>query len=235
MKILLIAAMHEELALLKRKINHLKTDKTKLWDVFMGELHGHDVFLVESGIGKVNAVLCAAFLIDQYSPDVVINLGVAGGIHQDLKIGDVVIANELKYFDADATGFGYQLGQIPRMPESYKPEFHDCDAFKQNRFDFNVYDGLVLSGDSFVANLEQSEKIKSNFPNVYAVDMESCAIGQTCYQLKTPCIMIIRAISDTANKEAFSVFKDSLAAAVLSSVVVTEALLKTMALERAVC
>ena len=93
----------------------------------------------------------------------------------------------------------YQSGQI----------FVDLMRQKENHFDFKVFFGLLCSGDSFVADEELTILLQTKFPQVLALDMESCGIAQTCHQLNIP-FFCIRGISDKANKDASQSFKDCL-------------------------
>lgn len=76
--------------------------------------------LLLSGIGKVNASIGAALLIDNFHPDFIINTGAAGGFPGDLKVGDIVISQKVLHHDMDCTVFGYKHGQVPGMPEFFE-------------------------------------------------------------------------------------------------------------------
>ena len=107
MKIGIIGAMDQEVKILKEKL----TD-TMSWEragaLFVsGSLGRHEVIVVRSGIGKVASAVTTTLLIHQYGVNMVINTGSAGGIGEGLKVGDLVIADKLAYFDVDVTGFGY--------------------------------------------------------------------------------------------------------------------------------
>ena len=138
---------------------------------YQGQLSGQDVVLVQSGIGKVNAAMTVTLLKQLFDVDLVINTGSAGALGHGLKVGDVVVADQLRHHDADVTAFGYQIGQMAGMPVAY--ETHSS----------------------------QQAPIKANFPEALACEMESAAIAQAAYVLKTPCV-VIRAISDSADDQA---------------------------------
>lgn len=50
------------------------------------------LFLVESGIGKVNAAISTTLLISNFKVDKIIFTGVAGAVNPDIKVTDIVIA-----------------------------------------------------------------------------------------------------------------------------------------------
>lgn len=187
----------------------------------MGKMYGNNVVLVRSGIGKVNASICTQVLIDLYAVDCVINLGVAGALNKELQLGDIVISSDTMHHDMDTTFFGDELGVIPRMDESsFKCDQELIDIAKKSieeELDVNHFLGRIVSGDQFICDNEKRNKIFSHF-KAYCVDMESAAIGQTCYLNKIP-FVAIRSISDNSDEnndyEAF--FKK---AAINSSVIV---------------
>ena len=107
MKIGIIGAMEQEVAILKNAINNVQQVSKAGCTYFIGQIHGVDVVLLQSGIGKVAAAIGTTILLEEYQPDVVINTGSAGGFDASLTMGDVVISSEVRHHDADVTAFGY--------------------------------------------------------------------------------------------------------------------------------
>ena len=189
----------------KEKINlqHLTFYKGKLFD--------KDVVIVKCGIGKVNAALCTQLLILNFKVSKIINTGIAGAIGEGLKIYDFVVSTEAVYHDFDIQFFGYKLGQVPGMPETFKADTSLVDtamsAFEQTDFskELKIKKGLIASGDQFISGNEKKAFIISNF-HPQCVEMEGCAIAHTCYANNIP-FVIIRCMSDTADdsvKETYS-------------------------------
>ena len=203
--ILIITAMPEEIALLQHLFPSEKETPIGPFIYHESQQETYKIISVVCGIGKVNAAICTTLGQQTYQPDLVINIGVAGGTHPELAIGDVMIASHLQYHDADATTFGYVHGQIPRMPAHYVSDENFANALMKNadQFDFNIMSGLLASGDSFVGDEETHINIKARFPDVLALDMEACGIAQACHQLNTP-FLCIRGISDGANDKSKS-------------------------------
>lgn len=198
MKIGIIAAMKEELALLVDNLDDSSVTDFGHFTYHTGQIKGVDVALVLCGIGKVNAAVGATLLLDKFRPDCLINTGVAGGFPEELAIGDVVISSEVRHYDADATAFAYEMGQIPHMPVAYQADgmlmhlaSRACGACK----DIKVHQGPIISGDAFVHTPHQITSIAENFPHALAVEMEGAAIAQTGFLFNVPFILI-RAISD---------------------------------------
>jgi adenosylhomocysteine nucleosidase len=115
----IIAAMEKELSLLCETMGKYVTHKIGGFEFYTGKIEEKDVTLLCCGIGKVNAAVGCALLINQFKPDCVINTGSAGGIKRDLKVGDAIISAGLIYHDVDVTGFNYLPGQLPRQPQIF--------------------------------------------------------------------------------------------------------------------
>lgn len=200
----IIGAMEEEIENIKPYIDIISTKNIVGLDFYMGKMGGNNVVLVRSGIGKVNAAVCSQVLIDLYAVDYIINVGVAGAINKDLKIGDVVIATDTMHHDMDTTCFGDDIGIIPRMEESaFKADNELIEIALKSSSDVlennNVVTGRIVSGDQFLCDIEKKNKIWSHF-KASCVDMESAAIGQACYLNKIP-FCIIRSISDNSDED----------------------------------
>ncbi|WP_321297429.1 5'-methylthioadenosine/adenosylhomocysteine nucleosidase [Marinifilum fragile] len=203
MKIGIIGAMEIEVVRLRALLSDKNEQKKGGFVFYTGKLNGNDIVLLQSGIGKVNAAIGAAIMIDNYAPDFVINTGAAGGFPGDLKVGDIVISKELIHHDMDCTVFGYKTGQVPGMPASFvaNEKLIDlADKCIHKLIDVKTKKATILTGDQFMNNPEATKKIKDTFPTAEAVEMEGAAIAQTCFQFKIP-FVVIRSISDIAGQE----------------------------------
>lgn len=203
MKIGILAAMEEEVRLLVEQLKNKQQTTIANQSFYEGSIHGVNVVVVQSGIGKVNAAIATTLLIDHFSSTFIINSGSAGGIGAQLKVGDLVVSSKLTYNDADARAFGYEFGQIPQMPLNYPVEKFVYQLAKQTAEELSrtVHVGEVVTGDSFIASQERIAEIKEFFPNALITEMEGAAVGQTCYQFNVPFI-VVRAISDSGDEEA---------------------------------
>jgi len=197
-KIAIIAAMKSELDLLVSKLNTPIVSRAAGFSFHQGKFEGHQLILLLSGIGKVNAAVAASLLVDRYAPEAVVNSGIAGGFAKELKAGDIVVSTEVCHHDVDATPFSYRIGQVPQMPHSYLADPHLLSiarSIPSPNSDNSVKSGLIVSGDIFVQEVQTAEMIKHNFPDALAIEMEGAAIAQTCYIFDTP-FLVIRSISD---------------------------------------
>lgn len=219
MKLGIIGAMEQEVTLLKQAITGMKQTAKAGCTFFSGQLNGVDVVLLQSGIGKVAAAVGTTILLDQHQPDFVINTGSAGGFDPTLNLGDVVISTEVRHHDADVTAFGYEMGQMAGQPASFAadPRLMDIAEKALSQMDGqHAVRGLVCTGDAFICSSERQAFIRQHFPSVVAVEMEASAIAQVCHQFKVP-FVVVRAISDVADKESPMSFDEFLPLAAKSS------------------
>lgn len=219
MKIGIIGAMEQEVATLKAQLENCETHNKAGCTLYTGTLNSADVVLLQSGIGKVAAAVGTAVLLETFQPDVVINTGSAGGFDASLNLGDVVISTEVRHHDADVTAFGYEIGQMAGQPAAFKAD-EKLMAVAEKALtameDKHAVRGLICTGDTFVCTAERQEFIRKHFPSVIAVEMEASAIAQACHQFQVP-FVVVRAISDVADKESPMSFDEFLPLAAQSS------------------
>lgn len=206
MKIVILAAMDKEIALLKTIIENRSEIKAEGVECISGRIGWHDVTLAKCGIGKVNAALNTLRVIRAFSPDLVINSGVAGGA-SGLHVGALVVADAVAYHDVWC-GPGTHPGQADGFELLFIPSRRVLEAAKESLFDPKPVFGLIATGDSFISTPEEIHRIKSIFPQVVAVDMESAAIAHTCTEEGVD-FSIIRVVSDTPGEgENIGQYKD---------------------------
>ena len=182
-----IVAMEEELRQLRGLLQDATEEKIADYTFYVGRLGEARLVVLQCGFGKVNAAVGATLMIQTYHPELLVSTGVAGGIDASLNVMDVVLSTEVVYHDVWC-GEGNEIGQVQGLPARFKSVPVDFDA--------PVVRGLICSGDQFITSKEELAKIKSNFPDGLAVDMESGALAQTCYRLGVPFVSL-RVISDT--------------------------------------
>lgn len=200
-----IGAMEEEVSML---IGQMKNKETKIiagMNFNRGRLWDQEAVVVQSGIGKVNMAICTQILVDIYQVTAVINTGVAGGLYKDINIGDMVISTDALQHDMDATGFGYEPGQIPRMDVSVFPADEKLvtmavKACELVNPEIQCFRGRVATGDQFISSNEKKNEIVEHF-GAYCAEMEGAAMAQVAHLNHIP-FVIIRAISDKADNSA---------------------------------
>ena len=220
----IIGAMEVEVAILKEKMEDVRIIKKASMDFYEGILAGKKVVVVRSGIGKVNAGICAQILADVFSVDAIINTGIAGSLNKNINIGDIVLSTDVVQHDMDATGFGYSKGHIPQMPVFFFNADDNlrrlaAEVCKEVNPDIQVFEGRIASGDQFVCDQDVKNRIVSEF-SAYATEMEGAAIGQAAYLNEIP-FLVVRAISDKADGSAQMDYSEFEKAAVDHSVRLT--------------
>ncbi|MBQ0756913.1 MAG: 5'-methylthioadenosine/S-adenosylhomocysteine nucleosidase [Amphritea sp.] len=235
LKIGIIGAMDEEVELLKETLEGRQEYTIAGYSLYTGSMHGIEVVLLKSGIGKVNAAIGTTLMLQEFQPTCVINTGSAGGFSEELEVGDVVISTEVRHHDVDVTIFGYEHGQLPGLPAAFIPDNFLADVAQRciSRMEgIKTVQGLIATGDSFMNCPERVAKTREHFPTMKAVEMEAAAIAQTCHQFDIPFI-VIRSLSDIAGKESNLSFEQFLVVAAKHSAEMVMAIVQTIADETA--
>lgn len=195
MKITILAAMDKEMELLKHLLENRKEETFDGFRVFTGTIGRHEVVLCKCGIGKVNAAITTYAVIRAFEPELVVNSGVAGGAGNGVRIGQLLIADYVAYHDVWC-GPGTEVGVADGYDLYLPADTRVVEAAQRLLPADEVVVGLICSGDRFISEPEEIKLIRSNFPTVKAVDMESAAIAHVCAREKVP-FNILRVVSDT--------------------------------------
>ncbi|MFC6206112.1 5'-methylthioadenosine/adenosylhomocysteine nucleosidase [Levilactobacillus tongjiangensis] len=205
----ILCAMEEEIKELHDALEDGQTIDVHGLGFYQGTIHGQQVVLVRSGIGKVEAGLTTALLITQFNVDIVINSGSAGALAPDLNIGDVVVSTETAYHDADARAFGYEYGQLPQQPARFVASKEWGQKIVAAAADTGLKTklGLIVSGDQFLNSPATIKDIMGHFPDALSGEMEGAAVGQVAHQFDVPYV-VVRAMSDNADNDSGVNFDD---------------------------
>ena len=191
----IIGAMDEEISVILSEMNNISEYNINNIKFYKGKIYDKDLVLVKSGIGMVNASIITTLLIKEFDVNKILFSGVAGSLNKNINVGDIVIADSLVEYMFNATEFGYEIGQIPRMENSVFKSENLLNKIRDILKNDSIFYGKILSGDKFVSNLEEKEKIGKKF-DALAVDMESAAVAHCTYILGVK-FAIIRSISDS--------------------------------------
>ena len=210
-KIGIIFAMNEEIDAFKE--NFCVDNEYNIFDLhfFEGIKGDNHCVLVISGVGKVNAARATQILIDNYKVDYIINVGVAGGINNELHIGDIVIGEKLVQHDFDITAFNHKKGYIPNLGIYINADEYLVRIAESVLSDSNTgyFKGVIASGDIFCTEEWMSKKIADKF-DALCVEMEGASIAQVCFFSKVP-FLILRSISDVPNNDNVITYEKFLA------------------------
>lgn len=203
-KLGILGAMEEEVELLVAQLENKHQQTIAGSTFYEGTLNGLPVAVVQCGIGKVNAALCAQILCSCCNITHLVNTGIAGSLCADLDIGDLVISQDAMYHDFDCTHFGYPMGKVPGSADTafaadealMALSFAAAEAIHPGHTKI----GRVASGDQFVDSSAKKEQIIS-VTQALCTEMEGAAIAHTAVRNAVPYVTI-RAISDKADNSA---------------------------------
>lgn len=211
----IIGAMETEVNAIKGEMDDTKVTTVAGTEYCEGSIAGNKVVVVQCGMGKVNAGICAHTLINIFGVSRVINTGVGGSLTSELTINDFVVSVDAVQHDYDVSPIGFEKGEIPytgmvAFPADESLRAKAVEAITQAAPSSKVLEGRVCSGDQFIATQEQKDRITSEFGGICA-EMEGGAIAQVCYLNETPYV-IIRAISDDSDNMSYEEFEAEAAA-----------------------
>lgn len=194
--------MQEEFEEIQNIMKNCDEKRIKEISFITGKIEGQNCVIVQSGIGKVNSARVTQMMIDNFDIEYIMNLGAAGALNPMLKIGDIVIGDELVQHDFDITAFGHAKGYITGVGDRVYSDKYLIEKFEnaienlEDR-DYEIKTGTIASGDVFCTEIEMKNQIYANF-KADCVEMEGAAIAQVSYLNNIPFI-VIRSISDTPN------------------------------------
>lgn len=205
----IIGAMQSEVSLIREQMEDVEKTEIGGSDFYAGTLFGKKAVLVKCGIGKVNAAMCTQIVIDRFGAEKIVNTGIAGGLAHGLKVGDIVIGASALQHDFDLSPVGYPKAC---MREEDRPGYTAYPGDPALRALFKaaavsvlgeekVREGVIASGDQFVASQGLKEELRAQF-NAAAAEMEGAAIAQVA-EKNGRAAVIVRAISDLADEGAY--------------------------------
>lgn len=225
----IIGAMAQEVRQLKEAMEQPRIETVAGMEFYRGTIGGKETVVVQSGIGKVSAGICAQILVDRFGVDGIINTGIAGSLKAEINIGDLVMSTDALQHDVDAVNFGYEPGQIPQLPVKAFPTDDRLRKLAMELCarvnpDIRAHEGRVLTGDQFISDKAKKQWLTSTFGGA-CTEMEGAAIAQAAYLNQVP-VLIIRAISDKADDSASMDYGTFEELAILHSVRLTRALIE---------
>ena len=203
-KLGIIGAMTVEVETLKSAMTNLTVTRKAGMEFYDGVLEGLPAVVVQCGVGKVNAAMCAQVLCDCFEVTHLVNTGIAGSLCADLDIGDLVVSKDAMYHDFDVQHFGYEMGEVPGMGVLTFPASETMMEYATSAAESvhpgHVKAGRIASGDMFVAEKTVKENIIAK-THAVCTEMEGAAIAHVAFRNHLP-FVILRAISDKADDSA---------------------------------
>jgi adenosylhomocysteine/aminodeoxyfutalosine nucleosidase len=201
-KLAIMGAMQEEIEPLLAYFDNIRKTEFANNTYYEVSYNNLDIVIAYSKIGKVFSTLTATTMIEKFGCDMLLFSGVAGGINPKLKIGDLIVATKLAQHDLDITEFGHPFGYVPggSVYIQTDKQLRDIAFVVAKQKNINLIEGVIATGDQFVANESKKEFIANTF-QADALEMEGASVAVVCDALNIP-FLILRAISDTADMDA---------------------------------
>jgi adenosylhomocysteine nucleosidase len=208
----IITAVDAERDAVLQKMQEVKKSVIYEIEFFEGKIRNTPSIMAMAGIGKVNAARCTQLMIDRFTPERIINMGSAGGLHPELTIGDVVISLSCIQYDLDITAFGLPKGSVEEGSDGFvkaDAEFAKlCEQVMENSInsEYKVMLGPIATGDQFNDSPVLKAQLYQEF-GAYCNEMEGAAIAAVCAACQVP-FVVIRSISDNSDEDTLMNYND---------------------------
>jgi adenosylhomocysteine nucleosidase len=220
----IMGAMPEEIGTITELLSDLQTTTIGGRTYYSGKLNSIQTVVVFSRWGKVAAATTVTTLILHFGITELLFTGVAGAIHPELNIGDMVIGKRLIQHDMDARPLMPQF-EIPLLGKTFFEASPEGVVLAQRFIEIilsenhltkaiaatdlktfaishpKVWVGDIASGDQFFSSNAAKKRLLDQLPSVLCVEMEGAAVAQVCFEYAVP-YTIIRTISDSADEHA---------------------------------
>lgn len=193
----IIFAMEEELSSFLKDKEIIETKEIYELKFYKLNINLKDIILVESGVGKVNSARTTQILIDYFKPSIILNVGVAGGLSNNIKVLDIVIGERLVQYDFDITEFNHNKGYIPKIGDYIESDNKLIDKIYNlgKELNINIHKGTIATGDRFITDINVRLDVNKEF-KALCNEMEGASIAQVCKLCNIP-FLVIRSISDS--------------------------------------
>lgn len=230
----MMSALQDEVQLLRESMSNIECRAAMQRVFYKGDLEGHQVVLVGSGVGKVRASACAQFLIDTFKATSMVIFGLAGALDKGLNIGDVIVSKQAIIYDYVVAGQGVNEDiMIPPIQADSRLVRLAMGAKAAIGPANSIYLGTVLTGDEAIADPAKRAELRKTFDGL-CVEMEGGAAAMVCSMNSVP-FVIVRGISDFADERAHFEFANQFQQALATSVKVVMTMLRRMADKEQTC
>ena len=196
----ILGALDAEIALIREQMEIEKQEDRFGTTFYFGTVHGKSVVLACCGVGKVNAAVCAAYVLGTCGADCIVNVGIAGAMKPGLHILDVVISEEVGFHDQDAVMLNYYPQRAFFQADSALAALCDRACAEIPRLSGKYLHGRIASGDQFVSETAVKQSINERYAPA-CVEMEGAAVGHAAFMYEKP-FLVIRTMSDAADDNA---------------------------------
>lgn len=209
-RILILGAMEEEIKYILDNNDLENIDIINRYPLYKIEKDNKIVYVLNSGIGKVNGAMSLTEFIMKYEVDHIINIGTCGSLQREIEIGSIINADKLAYHDVDISAAGRKIGELPNEKRFFEASQSDYAKKINDEYlkDIKIQTGLIVTGDQF-SSKDKREYILDEFPEAIGIEMESAAMVH-CANAYNKDITVLRVVSDFASDTAHEEFLDNL-------------------------
>ena len=201
----IIGAMDVEVEEILARMEENRSEIVSGITYHIGAIGNRECVVAKCGVGKGAAAVCAQTMSLRYAPSAVVNVGIAGGIGPNIRIGDIIVASGFVQHDMDTSAVGDEKGLISGLnlvviPVSQHLMSLTSAAAEKLCGKDRTHSGIIATGDQFINDRDRLERIRDEF-GACACEMEGGSIAQVCYMNQTP-FAAVRAVSDNADETA---------------------------------
>ncbi|MBU4175729.1 MAG: 5'-methylthioadenosine/S-adenosylhomocysteine nucleosidase [Actinobacteria bacterium] len=209
----LTCAVNEEFqAAVKCLAEPVERKRSGEFEMAMGTLGSVPVVVIRHGTGKVAAAAAAQLAIERYHPRALINFGAAGSLVDDLRVGDVVVAEKLYQGDLGVvhgegfrhTGAACHHGDEAVFVREYEADPSLIGAARKVAREMSPLDGgasiqfgPVVSCDQVILSREFREELRGRFGAI-AVEMEGASVAHVASMNRCG-FLVVRSVSDAVD------------------------------------
>jgi adenosylhomocysteine nucleosidase len=189
MKTIVLISANAEWDALKPLFPEVNIEHFPYGECFNAVVGYHSLELFHSGWGKIASAGAMQYVIDRYSPDLIVNLGTCGGFEGLVEQGDVILVDRTYVYDIVEL-----MGDLDIV--NYYASSLDLSWLAQP-YPYPARRGLIASADSDLPP-EKIPFLKSQ--GAIAADWESAALAWVAKKNNMP-LLILRAVSDMVSEQ----------------------------------
>jgi len=202
--VVVISASQEWQVLLTHFYPKVELQASPLGEWFAVDIEIEDenkpVVFFHGGWGKIAAAASTQYVLDRWSPQLLVNLGTCGGFEGEIGKGTIILVERTVVYDIIN-----QMGSYEGAIVHYST---DIDlSWLEESYPQTVLRTFLVSGDRDLM-IEDIPRLKAEFGAV-AGDWESGAIAWVAARNKTRCL-ILRGVSDLVSSSGGEAYGDNL-------------------------
>lgn len=169
------------------------------FNFYKGDIGNNQVIISKTDVGTINSTISTVLGINSFSPDYIINQGIAGSHLEAIHTGDIIIGTaccNINSYSMPTTDYSKGSNPFSWKPNKRAKDIKYSDEYLVNFFQknlsnkgYNIYIGILGSGDVFNKECDRILWIHNTFGTL-SEDMESIGSYSVCTKFNIPCIGI---------------------------------------------